>query len=179
MPKAPSTKRYALAAFELAREGGRIEQWAEDLARANEALQSEGLIEALESPKIGASQKVSIIRQSITGLDPLVTNLLCLLASHNRIGQLPGILEDYQALTDANYGRVRAMVTTAVPLEPEQEQRIKRQLEAMVGLEVVITSHMDPEVMGGVMARVGDRIIDGTLRGRLLGLKRHLAQVRG
>jgi F-type H+-transporting ATPase subunit delta len=133
----------------------------------------------LEYPKLTAAQRVDIIRGSMAGLHLLVVNLLCLLASRNRISLVPDLREEYQALADAHYGRVRALVTTAVPMEPEQVQRIKAQLEGMVGQEVVITSQVDPEVLGGMMARVGDRIIDGTLRGRLVALKRHLAEARG
>ncbi|MBI2171582.1 MAG: F0F1 ATP synthase subunit delta [Chloroflexi bacterium] len=179
MPKAPSARRYARAAFELARDSGQVEAWSADLARAQEMLQAQDLLEYLEYPKLTVAQKVDIIRSSMTGLHPLVVSLLCLLASRKRIGLLPGLREEYQALADAHEGRVRAAVTTAVPMEPEQVQRIKAQLEGMVGQEVIIASRVDPELLGGVMARVGDRVMDGTLRGRLVALKRHLAEVRG
>ncbi len=179
MPKAPSAKRYARAAFELARDGDQIERWAEDLARAREALQAQDLAAYLEFPKLTAAQKVDIVRRAMVGLHPLVVNLLCLLASRNRIALVPGLLEEYQALADAHYGRVRALVATAVAIEPDQEQRIKAQLEGMIGQQVVISARVDPEIMGGVTARVGDRIIDGSLRGRLIALKRHLAEARG
>lgn len=179
MPKAPSARRYARAAFELARESGQIEAWSADLARAQEVLQMQDLLEYLEFPKLTTPQKVDIIRGSMAGLHPLVVNLLCLLASRNRIGLVAGLRQEYQALADAHYGRVRAVVTTAVPMEPEQEQRLRAQLEGMIGQQVVITSRIDPEVLGGMSARVGDRIMDGTLRGRLVALRRHLAEVPG
>ncbi len=178
MAKAPSAKRYARAAFELARDSGEIERWAQDLARANQVLQTQDFLAYLEFPKLTAAQRVDMVRAAMTGLHPLVVNLLCLLASRGRIALVPDLLEEYQALTDAQYGRVRAAVTTAVPLEPDQEQRVKAQLEGMTGKQVIITATIDPEIMGGVMARVGDRIIDGSLRGRLVALKRHLAEAR-
>ncbi|MBI4311903.1 MAG: F0F1 ATP synthase subunit delta [Chloroflexi bacterium] len=179
MAKTPSAKRYARAAFELARDASLIEQWGADLSRAHGALQSRGLYDALKFPKLTVAQKVAMVRGAVSGVHPLALNLLSLLASRDRIGLLPGLIEEFQALADAHYGRVRALVTTAVPLQGDQEQRIKAQLEGMIGSQVVITARVDAEIMGGVMARVGDRIIDGSLRGRLIALKRHLAEARG
>ncbi|MBI4339178.1 MAG: F0F1 ATP synthase subunit delta [Chloroflexi bacterium] len=179
MPKAPSAKRYARAAFDIARESGQIERWAEDLARALEALQDQELLAYLESPKLAAAERVDLIRRAASALNPMAVNLLALLATKNRLALLPGVYEEYQALADAHYGRIRAQVATAVPLESGQGDRIKRQLEEMLGQEVVISSRVDPEVLGGVVARVGDRLIDGSLRGRLVALRRHLAEARG
>ena len=179
MPRRPTAKRYALAAFEIARDSGQIEGWARDLQTAREALQDETLRAYLELPKVTVERKTEGLRNALGGVNPLVVNLLALLTSRRSLGLLPRIVDGYQRLMDAHLNRERAEVATAVPLEREQGERLTQQLSQLLGKEVILTSRVDPEVLGGLVARVGDKIIDGSARGRLLALRKSLTEVRG
>ena len=177
MPGGPTAKRYARAVFEIAGQSNTIEEWGGALQESQEALLEEDLLASLEYPKLTAERKVQIIQSAFTETPRLVVNLLSLLATRNRIGLLPQIVEEYQSLCDAHYGRSRAHVTTAIPLEEAQRERITNQLEQLIGHEVIINVEVDPDVLGGVTARVGDKIIDGSLKGRLRAMRIRLTDM--
>ena len=179
MPKGPTAKRYAQAAFAIARDAGEIEGWLEDLQLARETLGDETLRMYLEGPKVALGQKVQVLRTALGNVRPLVLNLVALLTSRYALGRLPQIVVEYQRLVDAHFNRERAEVVTAVPLEDQQQERLSRQLAQLLGREVVITTRVHPEVLGGLVARVGDRIIDGSVRGRLTDLRKSLSEVSG
>jgi F-type H+-transporting ATPase subunit delta len=84
---------------------------------------------------------------------------------------LPAILSEYQRLLDESQGRERAEVTAALDLDEAQRARLGRQLSTLLDKEVVLTARTDEEVIGGVLVRIGDRIIDGSARGRLRSLR--------
>ena len=172
----PTAKRYAQAAFDIARTEGEVEEWLQNLTLASEPLQDDALRGYLETPKIPLNQKIQSLRNAFSGLRPLALNLLVLLASRNSTGLLPNILAEYHKLMDADMGRERAEVVTAITLKEEQRERLRNQLEALLGKEIVLTERIDPEILGGVVTRVGDRIIDNSLKGRLMALRKDLAE---
>ena len=176
MARVPTAKRYAQAAFEIARETGQIDRWAEDLDVAQQTLQDATLRAYLEIPKVAFDRKMGVLRDSLDSLQPLVLNLVALLTSRNALGLLPRIALEYQRLADAHLKRQRAEVVTAVPLEEDQRERVGQQLAQLVDTEVVLTTRVDPEVLGGLVARVGDKMIDGSMRGRLMALRKSLAE---
>ncbi len=179
MPRTPTASRYAQAAFEIARDSGAIDAWADDLQRAQEVVGVGDIRAYLEVPKVSFASKMEVLRTSLSGLNPLVVNLVAILTARNKVGLLPSIAEAYQRLTDDHLNRVRAEVVTAVPMEDQQRDRLAGQLAELLGKEVAITTSEEPEVLGGMIARVGDRIIDGSIRGRLRGLRRSLGSASG
>ena len=179
MARVPTAKRYAQAAFEIARETGQIDRWAEDLGLARETLQDATLRAYLEMPKLPLDRKIRMLRDSLDSLQPLALNLVALLISRNALGLLPGIATEYQRLVDVHLGRLRAEVVTAVPLEDQQRERLGRHLTQLLSQEVVLTTRVDPDVLGGLVARVGDRLIDGSTRGRLRALRKSLTEAGG
>ncbi|MDO8750477.1 MAG: F0F1 ATP synthase subunit delta [Dehalococcoidia bacterium] len=179
MARRPTAKRYALAAFQIARESGQLESWAKDLGAAQQALQNPALRAYLELPKIRIEHKIETLRTALAGVNPLALNLMSLLTSRASVGLLPRIVDEYQRLMDAHLNRERAEVATAIPLEQEQSNRFTQQLRQFLGKDVILTSRVDPEVLGGLVARVGDRIIDGSARGRLMALRKSLSEARG
>ena len=179
MPRGPTAKRYAQAAFDIAWEAGQTEGWLEDIRLSWEALQDEALRVYLEAPQAPLDQKVEVLRKAMSSLHPMVVNLIALLTSRNALRLLPGIVAEYQQLVDAHLSRQRADVITAVPMEDQQQERLGRQLTLLLGKEVILTTSVDPEVLGGLVARIGDRIIDGSTRGKLVELRKSLAEVPG
>ena len=168
MAGAPKARRYARAAFDIAIEEDRLEGWLQDIQRAQEALEDDTLRTYLELPKITLARKVDILRESLSGLNPLAQNLIGLLAQ---------IAEEYQRLMDAHQGRERAELVSAHPLEDQQRERVGRWLGQLLGKEVILTSREDPELLGGLVVRVGDSIIDGSTKGRLEAMRKDLAEL--
>ncbi len=179
MPRAPTANRYARAAFEIARDSGQLESWEKDLQEAQQALQDPTLRAFLELPKVTIERKAESLRTALPGANPLALNLMALLTSRRSLGLLTRIVAEYERLMDAHLNRERAEVATAVPLEREQEEKLTQQLRQLLGKDVILTSRMDSEILGGLVARVGDRMIDGSARGRLMALRKSLAEMRG
>ena len=176
MPRRPSAKRYALALYQLALERDSVESWQADLQAVDEALQEREFAAFLEMPKILLSQKMSVIREGLPGVDPIVHNLMGVLISRGMASTLPSVRVEYGKLVDQQEGRERALVKSAVPLEAGQIDRLAVYLGQLVGKEVEVTTAVDPTILGGLVARVGDRLIDGSVRTRLQDMRRSLAE---
>ena len=175
MPRTGSAKRYAEVIFGLARERGELEPWVSRLQVLVELVQDEGLRSVLESPSISLEEKVGLIRQAIPQQSPLLQNLMALLTSRQHLRLAPLIMEEYQRLSNAAQGIEVAQVTTAVPLEADERASIASRLAQLVQREVRVQSRVDPAILGGFIARLGDRLIDGSTRTRLQELRRQLA----
>ena len=177
MPKGASARRYAQAAFELALEKGEVNTWSDDLGYLAEAMVSQEFSEFLDAPQVAVDQKIKLIDETVGGsISPLARNLLALLASRNSASLLSDILETYQGMLDEHRGVERAELVSAVPLSDEQRSQVENMLKEMVGKEISLTVRVDPEILGGIVARVGDRVIDGSTRTRLEGLRRELVR---
>ncbi len=176
MPRRPSSKRYALAIFQIALEQGEIERWQSDLQALDEALQEREFASFLGMPKVRLDQKMSVIREAFPEMNPLAQNLLGLLVARGVVDTLPSIRESYGDLLDQHRGLERASVVSAVPLGDEQRERLAQSLRELMGKEIELTATVDPSIVAGMVARVGDRLIDGSARTRLQNLKKSLAE---
>ena len=176
MARAPTAKRYAQAAFQIALEKGQLDGWLGDLQMAQGVVEDGAMRTCLALPRVRLEDKVQAIRAMLNEADPLVQNLVCLLASRLSVELLPAIVEEYQRLLDLHRGRARAEVVTAVALGKGLQRRVEEQLEKLVGKDVILSARVDPGVVGGLMARVGDKVIDGSTRSRLEQLKRSLTE---
>ena len=175
MAKAPSPRRYSQAVFQIAVERDELDTWMQDLSMLAVALEDGEFSGLLDAPQVPAVNKVSAIRDGLSGsVSPLALNLLCLLASRNMAHLLPGILEQYGGLVDTHRGIERAEVVSAVPLESGQQAKIAEVLGGLVGKDIRLSSFVDPQVLGGLSARVGDRVIDGTVRSKFAEMRRRL-----
>ena len=159
MPRKPSAKRYASALYQLAQEKGEVERWQTDLQALEEALQEREFAAFLDMPKIRLSQKMSVIREGLPDIDPLVHNLLGILVSRGMVDALPSVREEYGRMVDQEHGRARAHVISAVPLEAGHRDRLTRYLGELVGKEIELTTAVDPSILAGLVGRVGGRVI--------------------
>lgn len=170
-------RRYAKALFELGVQQGNFEVLGQDLeSLARLYGESRELRQTLENPVFKLSQKRKIVEGVLAQVAPnqMVRNFVLLLTERSRIGVLPLIARAYQELTDQQLGRVRAVVTSAKPLDPVTEGEIQRALEKRTGKKVLMKSEVDPGLIGGVIARVGDLVLDGSLRTRLASVGNRL-----
>ena len=105
-------------------------------------------------------------------------NLICLLASRGQVYVLPAIADRFQEMLDAHQGVERAEVVSAVSLTDAQREQVTKMLNDLSGQDVRLTTRIDPEILGGLVIRIGDRVMDGSARSRLQNMRRELAQRR-
>jgi len=128
----------------------------------------------LESPKIPFSEKARILSQRLEGVTPLAMNLAYLLVARGRLRIVEDIVIEYERLVDDQRGIAHAEVATAVPLDEEEKDKVIHRLGDIVGKEIVLSARVDPSLIGGLVARVGDKLIDGSTKSRLLSLRESL-----
>jgi F-type H+-transporting ATPase subunit delta len=170
-------RRYAKALFSLALEGDRAETWSDALLALKDAVQgSPELRDVLENPVYSREQRRAVVGRlaGALALDPEPTNLLALLADRNRLGHLAAVVDHFRDLADAHLGRIRATVTSAVPLGEDAAQAIALRLAANARAKVLLDLAVDPDLLGGVVAQVGSLVFDGSLRTQLEALRRKL-----
>ena len=174
MAGAPTAKRYAQAVFQIAQEQGREDEWLEGLELAQSTLAEPIASTFLALPRVGLSQKQEAVAGLLEGQERLLINVVQLLISRRSLALLPQVVQEYRSLLDVSCGRVRAHVTSAVDLSDAQQVRLSALLSELFAKEVVLDVQQDPEIMGGLIARVGDRVLDGSVRTRLESLKQRL-----
>ena len=171
-----AARRYAEAAFELAKEGDLLDQWHEDLTTLAAVADDPGALAVLDNPKQPLAGRIALLERAMSGLPPQALNLAKLLLTRGRFALLPQISDLYHRMLDRERNIVRAEVVTAVPLADDDREAIRERLRAMTGAaDVRLDAEVDPAIIGGLVARVGDRLIDGSTRTRLVQLKRRLA----
>ena len=176
MPRAASAIRYAQAIFQIAQESDDLDKWLEDLTLLADASSNQEFLDILDAPQVTVAQKTELISRTLSeSVDQLPLNLISLLASKNIAHLLPDVTEQYQRLLDAHRGIERAEVVSAVSLDDEQRQKIVTLLEDLVGKEVRMTLRTDPQLIGGFIAQVGDRVIDGSTKTKIDTMRRNLA----
>lgn len=174
MPDEVVARRYAQAFFELARDAGAVDDWGTDLGRAVETLSHGEVLEALANPRLALADRVTLALELTDGTRPQTRNLVRLLVEHDRVVLLPEVLAEYQRIADRESGVVRARVTTAIPVDRRLQERISTALRQRFGTAVQVELDEDPAIIGGLIIRVGDRIIDTSIRTRLQQLQASL-----
>lgn len=170
-----AAKRYAEAAYLIASEDGTEDAWSEGL-QAVAVLFGDAQAEAMfENTRVPAADKLQLVEKALEGADPLVVNLARLLLRRHRTALGPQVAEAFQELLDAARGVSHATVTSAVPLTEDDMQSVEKRLKELTGGEVVVETEVDESILGGMIVRIGDRLIDGSTKSRLQALKRELA----
>ncbi len=174
MPQRVSGKRYAQAIFELALENGQVDQWAEDLALVAEVFQDPQFDALLKHADVPAAEKLRATESVLTGVNPLIRNMVDLLVSKGMVDAIPDAYAGYTELLDQHLGRQRVEVTSAVQLDDAEVERVTRFVADLVRREVVITTKVDESILGGVVIQIGDRLLDGSTQARLNHLREQL-----
>lgn len=165
--------RYARALFGLGQESGATERFLTEIQGiADLAAESPELHRVLFTPLHPREQRRSVLNQLALKLDLCkeVRAFLMILVDENRMALLPGIRTALRELVDTAAGRVEAIVRTARPLTPEQEAGLQRALSRRISAEVSLRTEVDPDLIGGVVARVGDLLFDGSVKTQLASL---------
>jgi F-type H+-transporting ATPase subunit delta len=160
-------RRYAQAYFGLARQAKDIPAWREGLQRVTETLVHPEVSAALRDPRLSHAERIKLVADLLRDAPKPAYNLVRLLVERGRTAVLPLVLEQYDALADRASGVLRAEVVTAVPVSPALEATIARTLSEKLGGEVHTEVRQDPAILGGLVIRIGDRVIDGSVRTKL------------
>lgn len=173
-----SARRYASAAFEVASAAGDYDGWLAALQDFARILQMPSARTIFVSPAVARSQKQAALDRLLPNASPMVRNFFHILADRDRLGEVPGIAEALRELINQRRGIITAEVTTAVALDADMRRLMAQRLAAYLHRDpekITISSRVDPAIIGGVVARVGDQLIDDSVRGRLERLRRTLA----
>ena len=170
-------ERYARAIFELADESGQAAGLTQQLGNFAAAYsQSAELRAVLGNPLVDQAQRDAVLKDiaSRLGLSPLATTAVRYIASRRRMSALPDIARRLGTLSDDKAGVLRATVTSAGQLSESYYEKLKAELESLTGRKIILERKQDPSLIAGVVTRIGDNTIDGSVRGKLDQLERQL-----
>ncbi|MEM6908693.1 MAG: F0F1 ATP synthase subunit delta [Pseudomonadota bacterium] len=165
--------RYALALFDLASEAGTVTAVEADLATLQSALsQSPELQAATTNPQLTRSEQGDAVAGVAAHLDlsELTCKFLGVLAANRRLSALPGMIRAFKSIAAGQRGEVTATVTSAHPLSDDQISSLKDKLTAREGRTVMLSTEVDPELLGGLVVTIGSQRIDASIRTRLNSL---------
>jgi F-type H+-transporting ATPase subunit delta len=171
--------RYAKALFESVVESGDVDAVSKDLETVNQIVQQlPSLISFMENPGVPAADKMELVsKQFDKSVSPWVSRTLKLLVENGRFGVFPQLVQWFTEYLHQHENVTRAEVVTAVELEAELKKRIQKTLESTLGFNrVEIQSRVEPGILGGVIIKVQDRVIDGSYVGRLEEMRKHLVK---
>jgi F-type H+-transporting ATPase subunit delta len=167
---------YARALFEAARDEGKLDQVAADLAALASAFEQVPALRAfLRNPQVEQAGKASVLDEICAGADDLVRNFVRLVAERGRAGELAEINAEFEALVARAQNRLAVELTTAYELSDEEARSIVQTIEKASGRTVEATRSVDPSLIGGIVLQVGSFRADGSVRGRLERLRQELA----
>jgi len=172
-------RRYAKALLNIGEEDGGYETYLEEIEGVASLLDREHILrEVLVNPAFDLPQRRAILSDlaSRLGLSPVIGSVIQLLLHKNRLIYLPDIAAVYRDLVDEMIGRARAYLVTAYELPPEKVEDLADALETLVQKKVVLRVDQDPSLIGGVVATIGDRIYDGSLKTQLANMRQRLAK---
>jgi F-type H+-transporting ATPase subunit delta len=177
MPKRVSGKWYAQAIFEIALEKNALESCQQGMERLAELTRVESLMALLENPKLPFKAKEDVLKEGLGEIHPYVFNLALLLVSKHELRIADDLSKQYQLLWDAHRGIEHAEVTTAIPLDEKDREMISRRVREIIGRKVTLDLQVDPSIIGGFIVRIGDMLIDGSVRQNLDSLGKNLLEV--
>jgi F-type H+-transporting ATPase subunit delta len=172
-------KRYAQAIFEIAQERKETDKWQIDLQRAAALTGNPEFVAVMDNPRFSFEDKAKLLSRQIGDINPLVLNLAYLLITRGKFSLLSGVSSEYQQLLDSHRGIEKAEVTTAVPLDEGDKPLLTKRLEALSGKKIIMALNVDPKIIGGIIIRIGGKLIDGSTISRLAALNEELASAGG
>ncbi len=171
-----AARRYAEASFALAKEEDALDAWGRELETAAGLLGIPEIARYIDNPAAPFVDRRRVVERLLGGgrVRAQVENLVQLLARRGRISILPAVAAEYRRLLNEERGILEALVTSPAPLDEADLDALRRKIEAMTGARVEITGAVDPALIGGLTVRVGDTLIDASVRGRLERLRERL-----
>lgn len=170
-----TARRYAEAAFDVSQRDGTTAEWLRQLTSVQDLLERSTIREYFDDPNVSREEKLETLPRFFPDLDPHVVNLLRILTSRHRMHLVPQVVAELERLLRESRGVAEATVTVARPIGTDEQQKIAQQLGRALGKQVEIRTEVDPSIIGGIVVRIGDQLIDASVAGRLERLRQQLA----
>jgi len=167
-------RRYSQAVFELARDRNEIEKWQKDLQKISFLAKIPEFVAVMENPQFSFEKKSRLLQGQLQGVSKMANSLAFILTEQGKFSLISAIDEEFQQLLYGFRNIAQAEVTTAVPLDDDEKSKLAERLGKITGKKVILTTKVDPEIIGGMIARVGGKIIDGSTSSQLRALKSEL-----
>ncbi len=168
---------YGRSLFEVAREQGKLDELREQLAQFADALdRHRELAVFFFSPYFSTAEKQQSLGRLLEGADPAFLNFLELLIENHRMPVIFRIRQEYQRLWDEENRTLPVEITSAIALDEDTTENLGRTIGQRAGRKVTLAARVDPDILGGIIIRVGNSILDASIRNRLEQLRRHVAQ---
>lgn len=175
MLKGAIARRYAGAMFELALKQNTLDRTLDDVQGLGQLFSKHTLAYLLTEPKVSPQRKETALRESLGDkVLPTSLNLALLVVQRGLVEVMPNIATELQQMVLDYKNQAIAQVTTAAPMDAQQQALVKQALEQQTGKTILLQTKVNPAILGGVVARVGDQVIDGSIQQRLQVLKRQL-----
>jgi F-type H+-transporting ATPase subunit delta len=170
-------KRYVQAVLSLAKDSGTMDRWQADLALLNEIASDKEAAAFLSNPTGSSEAKIAFLNAVLDkgNAQAEAKNLAKLLVDRQRLAIIPDLYQLFEEAMLAEQGIVYADVTTAEPLDEAGQEAVRQQLSKFVGKEVQLRMKQDPSIIGGIVALVGDQLIDGSVINQLRRLRARLS----
>ena len=173
-------RRYSQTIFRMALEQKDLNRWQSDLRKVATLMKDSALLSLITNPRLTGEEKSQNLKQRLGDVNPLAIKLVLMLAAKGKLAAIDDIAEEYQSLVD-NYrgieGTAIAEVTTAIPLDNDYQLKIAQRITDIVGKPILLRPKVDPAIIGGIIIRVGDKLIDGSIRSKLAALRKDLGGV--
>ena len=168
---------YARSLFQVAREHGKLDVLREQLAQFADALDANReLAVFFFSPYFSTKEKQEGLQRLLEGADPVLLNFLGLLIENHRMPVIFRISHEYERLWDEENKTLPVEITSAIALDEQTTASLGRTIGERAGRKVTLAAHVDPDIIGGIIVRVGNSILDASIRNRLEQLRRQVAQ---
>ncbi len=168
---------YARSLFEVAQEQGKLDKLREQLGQFADALdQNQPVAVFFFSPYFSTAEKLDGLKGMLTDADESLLNFLGLLIENHRMPVIFRVRDEYERLWDEENRVLPVEITSAIELDQATTESLGRTIGERAGRKVTLSAHVDPEILGGIVVRVGNSILDASIRNRLEQLRRQVAQ---
>jgi F-type H+-transporting ATPase subunit delta len=173
-------RRYAEAAFELGVEHQTLDRWLNDLRTIADYLGARQLTFILSEPNIQFDRKEQVVRDLLQDkVQKDALGLALLIVERQHVEGVKAVRDEFERLYDNYRGQAHAELTTAAPLDDDLREQVKADLQRVTGKRIILHEHVDPTILGGAIARVGDTLIDGSVRRKLSLLRQQILRGGG
>ncbi len=167
-------RTYAQAIFEQA-----VGRWQKALRAANETIDRAGVETTLDNPAEKFERKKELLNRTLpANTDPEVLNFIYLLTSKNELHLLPEVMAAFDLIAARGPVRELAVITSAIPLKDDERQKLEQKVHAQFGRDIDFEYRVDKALLGGMVVRIGDRVIDGSVQSKLNAMRQKLETAR-
>jgi F-type H+-transporting ATPase subunit delta len=178
--KGAIARRYAEAAFELGVENQTLDRWLNDLRTIADYLGARQLAFILSEPNIQFERKEQVVRDLLQNkVQKDALGLALLIVERQHVEGVKAVRDEFERLYDNYRGQAHAELTTAAPLDDDLREQVKADLQRVTGKRIILHERVDPSILGGAIARVGDTLIDGSVRRKLSLLRQQILRGGG